>query len=104
MKIYDKARWQIDGGIDEKNVIAHFEFMLSWLDEFELLTAYGKDVKNGVIDDEAIISEEMVNHLGQVFLDKYYDEYISLIHYGVKEDKELLEKMYYLLKNNSDES
>lgn len=97
MKIYDKARWQIDGGMDKKIVIEHFRFMFSWLDQFNLLTEYGKETKNGSIDEEAIISEEMINHSGQVFLDRYYDEYISVIQYGVKEDEKLLEKMYFSL-------
>lgn len=95
MKIYDKARWQIEGGVEEKIVIEHFKFMFSWLDEFHLLTEYGKETKNGIIDEDIIISEEMVNYSGQVFLDKYYDEYISSIEYGVEENRELLEKMYF---------
>lgn len=78
-------------------MIEHFKFMFAWLDEFNLLTEYGKETKNGIIDEDAIISEEMVNHSGQVFLDKYYDEYISAIQYGIKEDEKLLEKMYFAL-------
>ena len=57
MKIYDKARWQIDGGMDKEIVIKHFEFMFSWLDKYNLLTEYGKETKNGIIDEEAIISD-----------------------------------------------
>lgn len=95
MKIYDKARWQIEGGVEARSVKEHFKFMFSWLNEFNLLTEYGKETKNGIIDEEIILSEEMVNYSGRVFLDKYYDEYISAIKYGVEENKELLEKMYF---------
>ena len=97
MKIYDKARWQIEGGVDEEAVIEHFKFMFTWLDEFNLLTECGKETKEGIVDEDVVLTEEMVNYSGQMFLDKYYDEYISAIQYGVKEDAELLEKMYFSL-------
>lgn len=95
MNIYDKARWQIDGGVAEEAVIAHFKFVFEWLKEYNLLNDYGIETLTDGIDEEAILTDEMVNVGGKNFLDNYYDEYVSQIEYGVKEDAELLEKLYY---------
>ena len=95
MNIYDKARWQIEGGIPEKNVVDHFKFRFDWLNQYKLLNEYGKKVLMDGIDEEAILTDEMVNIGGKNFLDNYYDKYVSEIEYGVKEDPELLEQLYY---------
>ena len=49
MKIYDKARWQIEGGINKSAVINHFKFIFDWLDKMNLLSIYGEETKNGII-------------------------------------------------------
>lgn len=95
MKIYDKARWQIDGGIESEMVVAHFKFIFDWLKEFNLLNEYGIKTLEDGIDDEAILTDEMLNIGGKNFLDSYYDEYISQIQYGVQENADLLEQLYY---------
>lgn len=95
MNIYDKARWQIDGGIKEEAVVAHFKFIFEWLNEYKLLSDYGVETLSDGIDEEVILTDEMLNVGGKNFLDKYYDEYVSQIEYGVREDADLLEKLYY---------
>lgn len=94
MKIYDKARWQIEGGINKSAVINHFKFIFDWLDKMNFLSIYGEETKNGIIDESVVLTEEMVNIMGQKFLDKYYDEYIDSIEYGVKEDEKKLKELY----------
>ena len=69
--------------------------MFNWLKEFNLLSEYGIETFNDGIDEEAIITDEMLNDSGKRFLDQYYDEYISSVQYGIKEDSKLLEKLYY---------
>lgn len=97
MNIYDKARWQIEGGIPVATVLAHFKFMFEWLNEYKLLNEYGLETLIDGIDEEAILTDEMVNVGGKNFLDKYYDEYVSQIDYGINENADLLEKMYFKL-------
>ncbi len=93
MKIYDKAKWQIENGIDEKETIAHFSFIFDWLKEKSLLSEYGLEIAElGAFDDSSLTSE-MVTKEGEIFLDQYYDSYIERIEYGVKEDSEYLNKM-----------
>ena len=41
MKIFDKASWQTDGGMDEEVVIAHFQFIFEWLKEHNMLNMDG---------------------------------------------------------------
>ncbi len=97
MIIYDKARWQIEGGVSEKEVIAHFEFMFSWLKEYSLLNEYGKKFYSEGIDEESILTDEMVNDSGRKFLDKHYDTYIASIEYGAREDADKLQELYFSL-------
>lgn len=95
MNIYDKASWQIEGGIPENVVVTHFRFMFKWLKEYNLLSDYGLEMLEDGIDEDAILTDEMVNVGGKNFLDKYYDEYISQIDYGNDESANLLEKLYF---------
>ena len=69
--------------------------MTDWLNKYKLLNEYGKKVLTDGIDEEAILTDEMLNIGGKNFLDNYYDKYVSEIEYGVKEDPELLEQLYY---------
>ena len=50
---------------------------------------------NDGINEDAILTDEMVNVGGKNFLDKYYDQYISQIDYGNKENTNLLKELYY---------
>ena len=97
MIIYDKAHWQIDAGEDVNLVIEHFQFMFDWLNEYNLLSDYGKEILEDGIDEDVILNDEMLNSSGQRFLNKYYDKYISEIEYGKKENRKYLEDLYYKL-------
>ena len=94
IKIIDKASWQIDNGVDKKNVIEHFIFIFKWLDKNDLLTSDGKEMLDIGIDSSISLNEKMVNEKALKFLEKYYDEYIKNIQYGIKEDEKLLDKYY----------
>jgi len=98
MIIYDKARWQIDGGISTEIVINHFKFIFKWLNEHNLLSEYGVSTYMQSIDENAVLIDEMLTDRGNEFLVKYYDEYIAKVEYGVKEDDKLL--MTYLKELN----
>ena len=93
-KIIDKASWQIDNGVDKKNVIEHFIFIFKWLDKNDLLTSDGKEMLDIGIDSSISLNEKMVNEKALKFLEKYYDEYIKNIQYGIKEDEKLLDEYY----------
>lgn len=97
MTIYDKARWQIDGGKDADVVTAHFQFIFGWLNQNNLLSEYGKAALKTGIDATAVLTDEMVNVGGNSFLEKHYDEYISKIDYGINENEDLLREMYFKL-------
>lgn len=94
MIIYDKARWQIEGGIPEETVKAHFRFMFDWLEKHALLNEYGLRTLRDGIDEEAVLTEEMLNDNGKMFLEKYYDTYVEQIKYGIDEKADLLEALY----------
>lgn len=93
MKIYDKAKWQIENGIDEKNTIAHFSFIFDWLKKNSLLSEYGLEIGELGAFDESSLTNEMVTKEGEAFLDHYYDSYIGRIDYGIREDSEYLDRM-----------
>lgn len=95
MVVYDKGSWQLDGGVAADLVIEHFKFIFKWLNEYGLLSEYGKRYLAEGIDEYAALTEEMVNRSGMLFLDKNYDSYISQITYGEEENAKLLEEMYY---------
>ena len=41
MKIYDKAIWQIDGGIPSNLVVNHFKIVFTWLEKHDMLNEIG---------------------------------------------------------------
>lgn len=94
MTIYDKARWQIEGGIEEELVIQHFRFMFQWLNDYNLLSEEGKKTYADGIDESSVLMDEYVNEEGKKFLDKFYDSYIEQIGYGESENLEILKGMY----------
>lgn len=95
MHVYDKARWQIEGGVSRKNVVSHFKFMFEWLNAHKLLNDYGLENLLDGINEESVLTDEMVTKNGKKILDTYYDDYVSQINYGVKEDAELLNRMCF---------
>ena len=104
-KIIDKASWHIDKGVPKKQVVSHFKFIFNWLKKNNLLSEDGKEILDIGIDESISLNEKMVNKKGLNFLKYYYDEYISSINYGVKEDEKLLDKYYnlFMIKINRGE-
>ena len=99
MEVFDKVKWQVNGGVDKRVVIEHFKFVFSWLHDNQLLSKEGEQSYEFGIDEDTSLSENDVNEIGADFLKKYYDDYISKIEYGQKEDAELLSKMFDDHKN-----
>lgn len=94
MKIYDKARWQLEGGLNEKDILKHFVFMFEWLNKHNMLNELGKEILDIGIDITVSISDDLLNEDGKIFIKKYYDKYISKIDYGKIEDEKLLDNFY----------
>lgn len=94
MKIFDKAAWQIDGGISEEIVIAHFTAILEWLQSMNMLSADGEEILEIGIDDSVSLNEKMLSEEGNEFLTKYYDEIIAKSKYISTVVKDLLDSYY----------
>lgn len=92
MIIYDKASWQLDGGISPKNVVDHFTFVFLWLEKNHLLSADGEEIENMGIDISVSLTDNLVTNEGKQFLDRYYDEYLKTITYGVSENEKWLDE------------
>lgn len=103
MKIYDKAVWQIDGGVPSELVENHFKIVFAWLGKNDLLSEMGKEELDDGIDCEASLNDELLNNDGIKFMDKYYDNFLMLIakeKYGKENSIEELDKLYKEYKNN----
>ena len=97
MTIYDKAAWQIDGGIPEDLVVSHFRTVFLWLHSHDLLSEEGLEELEDGIDDCAVLHERLVTEEGRDFLDACYDEYLMAVakdKYGMDHNGEELEKIY----------
>lgn len=101
LKIFDKAQWQIDGGIPEELVINHFNLVFIWLDKHEMLSDEGKEELEFGINSEASLNEELLTIDGVKFLDKYYDDFLAAISknkYGKDDSIDELDRFYKKFK------
>ena len=97
MEIFDKASWQIDGGIPEELVVRHFNNVFCWLDNHGMLSEEGKEELEDGIDDSASLNDELVTEDGAKFLREHYDEYLGALKngkYGSDESIGELERIY----------
>lgn len=94
MKIYDKAMWQIDNGMDESIVVKHFQLVFEWLKTRNMLNNDGLEILDIGIDEEVSLNETLLTDNGRAFLDKYYDELISNSDYEISKEKKLLDAYY----------
>lgn len=94
MKVFDKAAWQIDNGVDEVTVISHFKFILGWLNEHDMLSPDGLEILETGIDEDVSLHEGMVNERGLHFLNEFYDKLITDAEYNVAHEKALIEKLF----------
>ncbi|MBQ1659614.1 MAG: hypothetical protein II059_07175 [Clostridia bacterium] len=99
MKIYDKASWHIDAGMDEHEVVEKFRSVFNSLERLDLLSDEGYEISELGIDDSISLNENMVTKRGCKFLDKYYD---AVIAYNSDKISDELEKCYksFALENN----
>ena len=94
MKIFDKASWQIDNGMDELIVVSHFEFVFNWLNKHEMLSPEGLEILDLGIGKDVSLHERLVNKSGLKFLNEHYDKMITDFKYNVESEKEFLEKIF----------
>ncbi len=94
MKIFDKAEWQIDGGINKTIVVKHFKFIFDWLKANDMLSEDGLEIFDVGIDEETSLHERLVTCDGCKFLEKNYDELISKSKYDIEIAKNLIDEMY----------
>ena len=94
MKIFDKASWQIDNGMNEEVVIAHFKFIFEWLNEHDMLSPSGLEILDIGIDEDVSLHEGLVNERGLHFLDEYYDKLIADSQYDEKNKKVLIDILW----------
>ncbi|MBO5004018.1 MAG: hypothetical protein J6D03_01945 [Clostridia bacterium] len=101
LKIFDKAQWQIDGGITEELVVNQFNLVFLWLDKHKMLSDEGKEELEFGIDCEASLNEELLTIEGVDFLDKYYDDFLAVIskdRYGKDDSIDELDNLYKKFK------
>lgn len=94
MEIFDKAKWQIDNGINEELVISHFEFIFEWLKNHNMLNQDGLDILDIGIDDDVSLHEGLLTNAGNSFLKQFYDTLISESQYQVECEKVLIDELY----------
>lgn len=76
-KVYDKAAYHIDGGEDEKTVIAKFNAVFKFLNSKGLLTDEGKEILDTGIDNSVSLHSRMVTKEGNKFLKTHYNDVIN---------------------------
>jgi len=89
-KKFDKVKWHVDNGSDEKDMIRRFKEVYKFLDKHHLLTPSGKDEMKH-ISIETILTSREVNDRGYEFLVKYYDKCIN---FGYEQIRAELEKCW----------
>jgi len=75
--VYDKASWHIDAGEPVERVLAHFKFIMNWCNQNNLLSDEGEEILEFGIDDSISIHSRLLNKRGNLFMEKYYDMFIS---------------------------
>ena len=100
MVIIDKASWQIDGGIENETVVAHFKKIFKWLASKKLLTAEGQEILELGIDKSISIHERMVTPEALTFLKVNYDDYLKQCPYGTDLGASMLDAIYCKVTNN----
>ena len=77
-KVYDKAKWHIEGGEDEGEVVERFNKTFVFLNEHELLTEEGKELIEIGIDAEICLNDRMLTEEGKVFIEKHIDRLMEV--------------------------
>ncbi len=74
VQVYDKVAWQLDGGMNEEIVLAHFKFIMDWCHKTGLLSPEGEEIYELGIDDSCSLHQRMFNEKGNLFMQEYYDK------------------------------
>lgn len=94
VKIYDKAKWQSENGLDSTVIMRHFQNVFEWLQSKDMLSSDGREILAFGIDSEISLNSKMVNERGAKFLDEYYDSILNTGEYGKDEFTRLLDEAY----------
>jgi hypothetical protein len=94
VKIYDKADWQIDGGVSKQTVIKHFKLVFEWLKDHHYLNNDGLEVLE--LNDFANVSlnDSLLTKEGNDFMSRYYDKLIKEVPYGDESIPTRLDAIY----------
>lgn len=85
-------------------MISHFKTVFIWLNNHEMLTEEGKEEFKDGIDDCASLNERLITDEGLCFLQKCYEEYLTVIakdKYGIDSDGQELERIYQKYKEGN---
>ncbi len=77
MKIYDKAKWHIEGGENKEEVLKKLTLIFQFLNKKKWLTSEGEEILELGIDSSASLHERMVNDDGKNFLEEQYDTLLN---------------------------
>ena len=91
IKIYDKARWHIDAGMDTNYVVNKMKILFDFLNANNLLEYEGKEMFEIGIDSSISIHERMLTVQGNKFMDEKYD---GVINSNLDEFAKRLEKAF----------
>lgn len=92
--VYDKAKYQIENGIDISTVKKHFEIIFNWLSSKSLLSDEGQEILEIGIDSEVSLNSKMLTDEGNKFISKHYDEILKNHKYGDKNISQFLDKLF----------
>lgn len=94
MKIYDKAEWQIDGGVDKSSVAQHFKLLFNWLSTKGLLNNDGHEILELDAYGDTSLHSDLLTDEGNSFVEKTYDEVVKSHRYGTEDFIKALEERY----------
>lgn len=77
MKIYDKAKWHIEGGENKEEVLKKLSIIFEFLNKNKWLTSEGEEIYELGIDSNTSLHERMVSEAGKKFLDERYDALLN---------------------------
>lgn len=77
MKIYDKAKWHIEGGENKEEVLRKLTHIFQFLNKKKWLSSEGEEIYELGIDTNTSLHERMVNEDGKKFLDEQYDTLLN---------------------------
>lgn len=88
IKVYDKVSWHYPEGKDCPNIDAakgHFQVVMKWLAENNLLTKEGKEIYDLGIDSNFSITSSMLTERGNHVFENYYSKWLKAIDYKSKD-------------------